>query len=115
MKTVCAILGLASLVVGCGSSTKSRSFRSFVEVDQSELGRCCTSCTGEIEVDSDGALSNSLTGTVPCHGQLTGSESVALVSLVTQSDVVQALSNAQACAGATQGGEEMTLKYDDGT
>ena len=66
-------------------------------------------------MDSNGALTYSLTGTVPCHGQLTASETAAFASLVTQADVVQSLSSAQACPGATQGGDEMALKYDDGT
>lgn len=114
MKSIALILGLglASLLSGCGSG-KSRAFRSFVEVDQSELGQCCQSCTSSIGVDSGGALTYSSTGAVPCHGQLTPTETTAFASLVTRPDVVQALSNRPACGA--DGVEDMSLAYDDGT
>ncbi len=112
MKSIIWILGAAGVIAGCGSSSKPPAFRSFEEVSQGELGQCCTTCRGSLRVDSDGALTYSVTGTVTCHGQLTTSETAAFASLVTRADVVQALAKPPACG---DGSEEMTLVYDDGT
>jgi hypothetical protein len=117
MKSDLCLIVAMGLSVGCASSKDARAFLSFTEVERSELGTCCQSCSSSLEIDRTGAFTFASTGALTCQAKLSAAETNQVVALVTSPDVVQAMSDPAACGGeaAASEGDEMRVDFSDGT